>query len=79
MSNIKQAVLEQMASAFEMMPAEIPRDATPGSMEKWDSLRHMRLIIAMEERFGIVFADHELTGLVSVDKIVDIVTNKTTK
>lgn len=76
MSNIRQAVLGQMASVFGLSMSDIPENAAPGVIENWDSLRHMQLIVALEEAFKIRFADHELNMLIGVPQIVETVSKK---
>jgi acyl carrier protein len=41
-----------LASAMEMDAADIPDDAAIGRLENWDSLAHMRLIMALEQHMG---------------------------
>ena len=65
-----------MAVILEVNASEIPDNATPGVVEKWDSLGHMNLIVAVEEEFVINFSDGELIQLISLDLIVAIVSDK---
>lgn len=39
----------------------------------WDSLRHIEIMFALEDEFGIEFSEEELASLESVAKIVDAV------
>ena len=49
------------------VPAEtIGEDASPATIRTWDSLRHMNLILALEEEFDIRFDDHQVTRLQSL-------------
>ena len=41
-----------LAEATQRQPEEIPDDASVSSFDGWDSLSHMRLIMAMEEKMG---------------------------
>ena len=41
-----------LAGASQRQPEEIPDDASVSSFDGWDSLSHMRLIMAMEEKMG---------------------------
>jgi acyl carrier protein len=40
-----------------------------GEYEKWDSLAHVKLIMALEDEFGISFTIGEMTSLESVADI----------
>ena len=76
MVDIKIKILEVMAVVFNMDSADIPDDASPDAIEKWDSVNHMSLIIALEDEFNISFSDEELANLSSVDLIVYCVSTK---
>ena len=43
---------------------------------KWDSLNHVRLIVALESDFQTEFSEEEIQAMVSVDEIVRILKNK---
>ncbi len=51
-----------LAGASQRQPHEIPDDASVTNFDGWDSLSHMRLIMAMEEKIG-----RELTPEAVVD------------
>lgn len=54
-----------MGAVFEINPTTISDEATPGDIEKWDSLRHMNLILALEDEFGVRFRDDQVEQLIS--------------
>jgi acyl carrier protein len=41
-----------LAKATERVPDEVPGDAAVDNWDAWDSLSHMRLILAMESHLG---------------------------
>jgi acyl carrier protein len=43
------------------------------NIETWDSLRHMTLVFALEEEFGIQFGDEQIMEIVSVQLIIDVI------
>jgi acyl carrier protein len=47
---------------------EVERSETP----EWDSLKHMELIFAIEDRFGVQFSEAELAELSSKSKVVKL-------
>ena len=65
-----------MAVVFEIDANSIQDDAAPGSIENWDSIRHMNLIVALEEEFNFEFSDDEITDLLSYQLIESIVSQK---
>jgi acyl carrier protein len=41
-------------------------DDSVHTVKSWDSLRHLNLILALEEKFGVTFEAEEIPELVSV-------------
>ena len=60
-----------MAIVFKVDVAEITDDLSAVNFERWDSLAHMNLLVALEEEFDIRFPDEMLGDLTSV-KLVDL-------
>jgi len=58
-------VKKVMAQVFGIEEEAINDDSSMSSIESWDSLRHVNLIIALEQEFGIRFPDEEITLLTS--------------
>jgi acyl carrier protein len=53
------------------LPAEvITEESSPRTVEGWDSLGHMNLMLALEEEFGVQFSDERIMQLLSVGAIV---------
>lgn len=50
-------------------PEAVGPDSSPETIASWDSLHHMSLLLALEQEFGVVFADRDLPELVSFDRI----------
>ena len=44
---------------------ELPDDAGPGSLEVWDSVNHLSLILAIEAEFGVQFDTAEIPELLT--------------
>lgn len=70
-----EATLEKLvrvfASQLKIDPSEVTRETSMDSLDKWDSLRHMRLILAIEEEFSIEFSDDEVADMTSVAIIME--------
>lgn len=60
-----------MAQVFQIDAASIAADTSPESVERWDSLKHMQLIMALEDEFGIQFPDELIPELLSYAVILD--------
>ena len=59
-----------MAAVFDIDAATIPADAAPGRLEKWDSLNHMNLVLALEQEFQLQFSDDDVMGLADLPTII---------
>lgn len=55
-----------MASAFTIDPADIDDGVTLGSIREWDSLGHMRLVLAIEESLGKTLDPQEVVAIRSL-------------
>ena len=44
--------------------------------EGWDSLNHILLVVAVEQRFGIKFSTGEIDGLENVGQFIDLIERK---
>jgi len=62
---MKKKVKQVMTSVLKMDISEIDENTSLESVETWDSLRHINLIIALEEEFGIQFSGEEIVNMLS--------------
>jgi acyl carrier protein len=58
-----------LADAIGAEPAMIPTDARIGIFERWDSLAHMRLILALERQIGRLLDPDEAITVESLDDV----------
>jgi acyl carrier protein len=54
-----------MGAVFGIDPKKISVEATPDNVEQWDSLRHMNLILALEDEFRVRFRDDQVQQLIT--------------
>jgi len=64
-----------MSVVFDISPDQINEDSSIDNIENWDSLKHLNLILALEEEFGISIPDEEVGNLVNF-KLISIVINE---
>jgi acyl carrier protein len=67
------AIKQIMAQIFEISAASIDADSSPETIDRWDSLKHMQLILALEEEFNFQFPDDAISELISFDVITKFV------
>jgi acyl carrier protein len=68
-----------IASVFAIDRKEVGDDASTDTIENWDSIRHMNLVVALEEEFGVEFDDDELIDMVNYKIIVATMKEKLTR
>ena len=76
MNDIKDQIRNLMAIVFEIDINQIKDNAEPSIIETWDSLKHMSLIVALEEEFDIIFTDEEMMDMLNLELITRIVSEK---
>ncbi len=58
--------LKQIISSVLQVPAEnINSETSMDTIERWDSLQHMNLVLALEDAFDIYIPDDEATNITS--------------
>ena len=57
---MEQRIKNVMASIFKVDISEIDENISPDTLENWDSLGHMNLIVALEEEFDTAPPRHRM-------------------
>ena len=65
-----------MSIIFDEDIVNISDDVEPLKIDQWDSINHLQLIVALEEEFEIKFSDDELTELLNLPLINNIIQQK---
>ncbi len=73
-----QSVIEIMSGIFGIEAGSLALDSSMETVEQWDSLQHINVILDVEQRFGIVLSPEEVMQLHSVRAIIDMVDAKRT-
>ena len=56
------------------LPAdEVARGVSPDSVERWDSEKHVELMVALEDRFNCMFEADEVPELTSLERMEEII------
>ena len=61
-----------MATLLNVEAATIGPDSSMDSIESWDSLRHMNLVLALEEEFKVSIPDDD-AGSITSYKLIKLV------
>jgi len=77
---VTSTILDQiriMASDLFGVPAErISAASTPETIETWDSIQHLNLVLALEEKFGVQLSPEEIEQMKSIGEVAELVEGK---
>jgi len=65
-----------MAAVFGLRPSEIPDDLALGHSDCWDSVRHMSLVLALEDAFRVTFSVEEIVEMTTLPRILKTLDEK---
>jgi acyl carrier protein len=69
-------IKEKVISIFkQVFDADVTEQTSQQDIEKWDSLGHLNLVVALEEEFDVSFEPKDITEMISV-KINFIIAKK---
>ena len=71
MSDIERRTRVVMGKVLQIPPQDISVDASRKTLAAWDSLKHMNLILALEDEFGVEFNDQEIAGINSLKLLLE--------
>ena len=69
---MREDVRTVLSQVLGVPSATLTDDASVDTVEVWDSLRQIRLIMALEEKFHVAFDDDEIGELISIPAICGI-------
>ena len=66
-------IREIMSKVFEIDVSEISNNANQKEIMKWDSLQHLNLIVEIEDKYDISIDPEDISAMVNVEKILEVV------
>lgn len=63
---------ELLAEIFKVPVNIVTDDASPDTIESWDSLQHMNLVLALEGFYGVEMTDDQVVDILSY-KLIKLV------
>ena len=72
MDKIELSIQQIMADVFQKSEEQISIDSTQDDIDSWDSIKHLNLIVALEEEFGIELPIEEIGNLISF-KLISLI------
>jgi acyl carrier protein len=64
------------ADVLEVSPATVSADSSPETIDTWDSVHHLNLVLALEQEFNLQFEPEEIDQMKDIQHILDILGSK---
>jgi len=74
-ADFNERVRAVIVKTFALAPEDGHGELRMGAVPKWDSLGHMRLVVELEEEFGVTFATYTIAQLLDVESIARVILN----
>ena len=75
-NNIAGRIKKVMSAVFEIPIEKIVDSSSSDNIESWDSLKHMNLVVALEEEFELELNDDEIMEMMNYALIKSILEAK---
>lgn len=76
MSDVATDLKKLMAEIFNLPESQITETVSMTTLESWDSLQHLNVILAIEESFGVRFSADEIPGANTFAILRDLIKSK---
>lgn len=61
---------------FDVPAGQITAESSPATLENWDSVQHLNLVLALEEEFGVRFEPEDMEKMQTIGQVTEAVSNK---
>ena len=72
---IHEKILNVVADIFEVPISQINNELSLNSIKQWDSVNHLKLMIALEEEFEIQFTKDDIESMINLSIIESTVSS----
>jgi len=66
---MEERIKKVMGDVLDVEQSSLNEDSSPDNIENWDSVRHMNLILALEDEFGVQFDEEQITQMLNFQLI----------
>jgi acyl carrier protein len=73
---LQQRIQRICADIFTVPVEHLTLATSPETVEAWDSVNHLNLVLAMEQEFAVQFTPEEIEQLISIERIAQCVDEK---
>ena len=71
-----QRVRQIAADVFDVPLDAVTSQSSPETIENWDSLQHVTLVVALEQAFAVQFLPEEISEMLTIERIASLVEQK---
>jgi acyl carrier protein len=65
-------VYRVISDLFNVSAESLTPASSAETIELWDSIGHLNLVLALEEEFGVRFSPEQVDNMIDVDRILQI-------
>lgn len=69
-------VLQVAANVFNVPPSKLSLQTSPDNLPEWTSLKHLNLILALEQEFNLSFTQQDMIEMLNMELIAYIINEK---
>jgi acyl carrier protein len=69
-------IIAAIAEALGCEPSSLHADVGHGRHPKWDSLGHLRVMLSLEKKFGVILNENTMNNCTSIKSILDHISSK---
>jgi acyl carrier protein len=74
--DINKRIINLISIILNIKPNEIKESLAYNSIERWDSIAQMNIILSLEEEFNIQLLDEDIEDMLTVELIIKIISSK---
>ena len=72
-NQMRPRIVAVVSKIFKLPAEAVERGVSPEAVAGWDSERHVQLVVALEDEFGVMFEAEEVPELTSLEQMEAIV------
>jgi len=65
-----------VSDIFGIPADKITAESSPETIENWDSMQHLNLVLAIEEKFGVQLEPEDIEGMKTIGAVAALVEKK---
>jgi acyl carrier protein len=69
---VRERVYKIISQVFNVPIEDINDESSSDDIETWDSLKHMNMVLALEEEFNVQFGEEQVLEMLNVGLIIEI-------